>query len=148
MTDITEMPIDHAARDLARAQSTLMIESFARDLVESCQEYGLDAATESVPNVIGPESVSELVVEALRDSADKPTKCQMRLIKVLQGHLEETHLYREQLVLAYRSLARAGTIEAGDSLGEMRVRQRVGVEEYSGLASGEATAADRGESEA
>lgn len=148
MNDITEMTTDQAARDLARAQSTLMIEAFARDLVESCQEYGLDAAAESVPSVIGPESVSELLVEALRDIADKPTMCQMDLTKVLNSRLEETHLYREQLVLAYRSLAGAGTIEVGDSLGEMRVRQGVGEEEYSSLASGEATAAYRGESEA
>jgi hypothetical protein len=36
----------------------------------------------------------------------------------------------------------------GDSSGEMRVRQGVDVEEYSRIALGEATAADRGESEA
>jgi hypothetical protein len=53
----------------------------------------VDSESASVPGVIGPESVSELVVDAHRDSADKPTKCRKRLIKVLQGHLEETHVY-------------------------------------------------------
>jgi hypothetical protein len=58
----------------------------------------VDSESASVPGVIGAESVSELVVEALRDNADKPTRCQMSLIKVLQGHLEEIHVHREQLV--------------------------------------------------
>lgn len=147
MTYITELPLDQAARDLAKAQSSLMIKSFARDLVESCQEYGLEAAADSIPSVVGPRAISELLIETLRDQVDKPGKCVVRLVTLLEDHLEETNLYREQLGLAYRSLARAGTIEVGDSLGELRVRLGEGVAKVTSPPRGHERGADRSEGE-
>lgn len=89
--------------------------------MDSCRRHGVEAASEAVRQIFGPASIAKRVVDIINQYADEPTSCQERLIATLKDRLEETMLFREQVYMAYRTLARHGTVEVHDDLDDARV---------------------------